>query len=66
VPDKEGLTEQLLALVSKHEELLTSVLSEEDRADDEPAANKIPLLLIQGLTQFAQQIPCVDACSKVR
>lgn len=66
VPSEEGLTEQLLALVSKQEELLISILSMEDEAEDEPATKKIILLLIQGLTQFTLQIPCNDACSKVR
>jgi hypothetical protein len=66
VPVKEGLSEQLLALVSKHEELLISILSMEDEAEDEPATKKIILLLIQGLTQLTIQIPCNDACSKVR
>jgi hypothetical protein len=63
---KEGPTEQLLALVSKHEELLVSILSVQDEAEDEPATKKIILLLIQGLTQFTLQIPCYDAGSKVR
>jgi hypothetical protein len=66
VPIKEGLAEQLLALVSKHEELLISILSVVDEAEDEAAIKKIILLLIQGLTQFTLQIPCYDACSKVR
>jgi hypothetical protein len=66
VPSEEGLTEQLLALVSKQEELLISILSMEDEAEDEQATKKIILLLIQGLTQFTLQIPCNDACSKVR
>lgn len=66
VPSEEGLTEQLLALVSKHEELLISILSMEDEAEDEAATKKIILLLIQGLTQFTLQIPCSDACNKVR
>jgi hypothetical protein len=65
VPASEGLTKQLFALVSKHEELLTGVLSLEDEAEDEPAAKKIPLLLIQGITQFTLQISCSDAYSKV-
>lgn len=65
VPASEGLTKQLFALVSKHEELLTSVLSLEDEAEGEPAAKKIPLLLIQGIKQFTLRIPCNDACSKV-
>jgi hypothetical protein len=66
VPSEEGLTEQLLAMVSKQEELLISILSMEDEVEDEPATKKIILLLIQGLTQFTLQIPCNDACSKVR
>lgn len=66
VPSEEGLTEQLLALVSKQEELLISILSMEDEAEDEAATKKIILLLIQGLTQFTLQISCSDACSKVR
>jgi hypothetical protein len=66
VPVKEGLAEQLLALVSKYEELLTSILSETDDAEDDSAAKKIPLLLIQGLSQFTLQIPCNDASSTVR
>jgi len=66
VPSEEGLTEQLLALVSKQEELLISILSMEDEAEDEQATKKIILLLIQGLTQFTLQIQCIDACSKVR
>lgn len=66
VPSENGLTEQLLALVSKQEELLISILSMEDEAEDEAATKKIILLLIQGLTQFTLQIPCNDACSKVR
>jgi Fanconi anemia group I protein len=65
VPIEEGLTKQLLALVSKQEELLISILSMEDEAEDEAATKKIILLLIQGLTQFTLQIPCNDACSKV-
>jgi len=66
VPSEGGLTEQLLALVSKQEELLISILSMEDEAEDEAATKKIILLLIQGLTQFTLQISCSDACSKVR
>jgi len=66
VPSDKGLTQQLLALVSKQEELLISILSMEDEAEDEAATKKIVLLLIQGLTQFTLQIPCNDACSKVR
>jgi hypothetical protein len=66
VPVREGLTEQLLALVSKHEELLISILSEADDAEDDPAAKRIPLLLMQGLTQFTLLISCNDACNKVR
>ena len=66
VPIEEGLTKQLLALVSKQEELLISILSMEDEAEDEAATKKIILLLIQGLTQFTLQIPCNDDCSKVR
>jgi len=66
VPIEEGLTKQLLALVSKQEELLISILSMEEEAEDEAATKKIILLLIQGLTQFTLQIPCNDACSKVR
>lgn len=65
MPASEGLTKQLFALVSKHKELLIGVLSMEDEAEDETAVKKIPLLLIQGITQFTLQIPCNDACRKV-
>lgn len=65
VPASEGLTKQLFTLVTKHEELLTGVLSLEDEPQDEPASKKIPLLLVQGIAQFTQHIACNEACSKV-
>jgi hypothetical protein len=65
VPASEGLTKQLSALISKYEELLTGVLSLEDEIEDEPAAKKIPLLLIQGITQITLQIRSDDACKNV-
>ncbi|KDR08917.1 Fanconi anemia group I protein [Zootermopsis nevadensis] len=65
VPVREGLTEQLLALVSKYEENLTSVLSEAGDDEDDPLAKKIPLLLIQGLGLFTLKIPCNDASTTV-
>jgi hypothetical protein len=65
VQASEGLTKQLFAMITKHEELLTGVLSSEDEPEDELASKKIPLLLIQGITQFTLHIPCNDTCSKV-
>jgi hypothetical protein len=64
VPATEGLAKQLFAMVTKHGELLTGVLSMEDEPD-EPALKKIPLLLIQGISQFTLHIPCNETCSKV-
>jgi hypothetical protein len=65
VPANEGLAKQLFAMVTKHGELLTGVLSMEDEPEDEPSSKKIPLLLIQGITQFTLHIPCNETCSKV-
>lgn len=65
MPVREGLTEQLLALLTKYEELLTIILSDADD-DDDQAAKKIPQLLIQGFRQFTLQIPCNDGSITVR
>ncbi|KAJ4441625.1 hypothetical protein ANN_11481 [Periplaneta americana] len=65
VPVKEGQGKQLLEMATKYEELLTNVLAQEDESEDEPKAKKIPLLLVQGLTQLAMQIQCQESSTKV-
>ncbi|PSN53494.1 hypothetical protein C0J52_16738 [Blattella germanica] len=65
VSARDGLEKQLLELVSKYEELLTNCLAEDADMEDEPAAKKIPQLLVQGLTYISSQIPCNETCSAV-